>query len=55
MRGDASLMGGAASAVAAVKASGASNIAIAVTMAEEDRRAAPEVLLMPAEAYARAG
>ncbi len=55
MRGEASLMAGAASAVAAVKGHGASNVAIALTMAETDRRAAPDVEPMPAQVYARAG
>ncbi|MGE5159603.1 MAG: lipopolysaccharide biosynthesis protein, partial [Gemmatimonas sp.] len=55
MRGEASLMAGGASAAAAVKGHGASNVAIAVTMAETDRRAAPDVEPMPAQVYARAG
>lgn len=55
IRGDASPMGGAVPAVAAVKALGATNIAIALTMVESDRGAVPEVRPMPAEAYARAG
>ncbi len=55
MRGDGSLIGRAASAVARVKALGATNIAIAVTMVEAERSIAPPPTSIPAKAYARAG
>jgi uncharacterized protein involved in exopolysaccharide biosynthesis/Mrp family chromosome partitioning ATPase len=55
MRGDGSLIARAASAVAGVKAIGATNVAIAVTMLEADRNMVDQPELIPAEARARAG
>jgi len=54
MRGDDALSERTAAAIAAVRAQGAANIAIAATMAEPERSAAREPRPVPAEAYARA-
>jgi uncharacterized protein involved in exopolysaccharide biosynthesis/Mrp family chromosome partitioning ATPase len=55
MRGNALLIGRAASAIAGVKALGAESIAIAVTMEETHHATARRPSLIPTEAYARAG
>lgn len=54
MKGDNALAERAAAAVAAVKALGATNIAIAATMAEPERATSRQPQPVPAEAYARA-
>jgi MinD-like ATPase involved in chromosome partitioning or flagellar assembly len=54
MKGDGSLIGRAATAVADVKSFGAKSVVIAVTM-DESRRNPAEPASVPIEAYARAG
>lgn len=55
MKGEASLIGRAASAIADVKTSGARSVAIAVTMAEQQHQPAAEQGAISTVAFARAG